>query len=106
MVPPSDLTPRASSRSIHSPDSLVSRPTTKRRLDAEAIDRTSAAPSRATVSWSSGYSPAVPRTPSVPKSRDMNLLFDNDVDDGWVEGRDAEVLGRINLDSKIVVARS
>ena len=57
---PSECTPRASSRSIHSPDSRVSRPIDepqRRRLRlavarraGERIARTSAAPSRATVS--------------------------------------------------------
>ena len=56
--------------SIQSPDSRVSRPTSTRgdcRLRGSA--RTSAAPSRRTVGGSSGYLPAVPRTPSVPNSR-------------------------------------
>jgi hypothetical protein len=55
-VAPSEPAPRASSSSIHVPDSRVSRPTTKRsgrspsacRIDGR-IARTSAAPSRATV---------------------------------------------------------
>ena len=68
--------PRASSRSIHSPDSRVSRPATKRTGTAGLScrrARTSAAPSRRTVGGSSGYSPALPRTPSVPNSRANSL---------------------------------
>src|SRR5688572_24956475 len=106
--PPAEPIPRASSRSIHSPDSRVSRPTMNRTSPAgrwwERV-RTSAAPSRATVSCSSGYSPALPRTPSVPKSLDMGLL-DRDLDDGGLGGADAEALRGIELDLKIVLARS
>jgi len=52
---PSACTPRASSRSIQSPDSRVSRPMMKRSARpavaaSPRIARTSAAPSRATVS--------------------------------------------------------
>jgi hypothetical protein len=68
-VAPADPAPLASSRSIHSPDSRVSRPTIIwSGASATRIARTSAAPRRATVCRSSGYSPARPRTPSVPKS--------------------------------------
>ena len=70
--------PRASSRSIHSPDSRVSRPATKRTGTAGLScrrARTSAAPSRRTVGGSSGYSPALPRTPSVPNSRATTCPF-------------------------------
>src|SRR4029079_342552 len=67
---PSPTAPAASSASIQSPDSRVSRPTRKRG-DAVSFGsaRTSAAPSRRTVDGSSGYWPATPRTPSVPNSR-------------------------------------
>ena len=68
-VAPADAAPRASSRSIHSPDSRVSRPTTIDGGCAARASRTIAAPSRATVGGSSGQTPATPRTPSVPKSR-------------------------------------
>src|SRR5262245_6962373 len=92
---PSPDAPWASSASIQSPHSRVSRPIrswTRRSAacpaeasakadpaeasakadPAEALakaERTSAAPRRRTVGGSSGYSPAWPRTPSVPNSR-------------------------------------
>src|SRR5207342_2898751 len=69
---PSPQAPCASSASIQPPDSRVSRPT---RNCGDSVPcgsaRTSAAPSRLTVAESSGGSPALPRTPSVPN----NLLF-------------------------------
>src|SRR5581483_11911066 len=40
-----------------------------------ASARTSAAPSRRTVGGSSGYCPATPRTPSVPKSFGIGSLL-------------------------------
>src|SRR5688572_12656207 len=78
--------PYASSRSIQDPDSRVSRPA--KNLTAEALSpgrpwrpssrcrnaRTSAPPMRRTVGTSSGYSPALPRTPSVPNNRAIVLL--------------------------------
>ena len=91
-VAPSLVSPRASSSSIHVPDSRVSRPMTNRRddagdddprgdnallsavaLGAEAervsiIALTIAAPTRDTVGRSSGAVPALPRMPSVPNS--------------------------------------
>ena len=70
------LMPNASSRSIHAPDSRVSRPDKKRgrpsplaRAESRASARASAAPSRRTVGGSRGYVPALPRTPSVPNRR-------------------------------------
>ena len=55
---PAECTPRASSRSIQSPDSRVSRPTrnfnARAGASGPAMARTRAAPSLATVSWSSG----------------------------------------------------
>src|SRR5206468_9858418 len=73
--------PCASSASIHVPDSRVSRPIRicKRvavpgRTAPPLSARTSAAPRRRTVGGSSGYAPAVPRTPSVPNRR--GTLFD------------------------------
>ena len=62
--------PNASSRSIQAPDSRVSRPERKRAGDARP--RASAPPRRRMVGRSSGYSPAFPRTPSVPKRRDID----------------------------------
>src|SRR5918993_4417424 len=70
--------------------------------------RTSAAPSRATVGGSSGCSPALPRTPSVPNNFDIASawLLDRDLDDGGCGRADAEVLRRVELDSQIVRAGS
>src|SRR5437764_2762679 len=109
MAAPSACTPRPSSRSIHSPDSRVSRPMMNRRGPERSSDearsaRTSAAPSRAIVSWSRGYSPALPRTPSVPKSR--CILLDCDQNDGRIDGDDTEACCRIHLNPKIVPAGS
>src|SRR5688500_14279739 len=109
-LPPSLIMPAASSRSIHSPDSRMSRPARKRtRLVAwpeaasppgrfapyGASARVSAAPSRRIVGMSSGYWPALPRTPSVPNSRPITLLFNRDphvrrldFDDAHTGGRD------------------
>src|SRR5918996_3402359 len=78
-VPPSLVMPAASSRSIQAPDSRVSRPARKRTLpEPDRSARVSAAPSRRIVGMSRGYWPALPRTPSVPNSRAMVLLFDAD----------------------------
>src|SRR3954464_723964 len=69
---PSPVAPYASSASIHSPDSRVSRPTNTRGEPVRCGNaRTSAAPSRRIVWRSSGYRPAVPRTPSVPNRRGL-----------------------------------
>ncbi len=66
---PSPHNPRARARSIQSPDSRVSRPTSTRIVcPADSRPRTSAAPTRATVSSLSGASPALPRMPSVPNN--------------------------------------
>src|SRR5919204_25081 len=79
-VAPSPDAPCASSASSHAPDSRVSRPIsirTGRSPPCPALakaERTSAAPRRRAVGGSSGYRPAVPRTPSVPKSRGTSWL--------------------------------
>ena len=74
-VPPSLAIPAASSRSIHSPDSRVSRPARKRTPgEPWPRARASAAPSRRMVGTSRGYWPALPRTPSVPNNRPIALL--------------------------------
>ena len=66
---PAAAAPMARSRSIGSPDSRVSRPTSRRispPVGGSAF--TSAMPRRRTVRVSSGGAPARPRTPSVPNS--------------------------------------
>src|SRR5258706_7987542 len=114
---PAECTRRASSRSIHSPDSLVSRPTTNRRGRPERADppmaRTSAPPRRATVSRSRGYSPAFPRTPSVPNSRwaishepEPVGLLDRHVNDGGNNGAYAKGRRRCHLGAEIVYAKT
>src|SRR2546426_11633231 len=76
-VAPWLCTPWASSRSIHVPDSRVSRPARNRTVMSPCRSvRTSAAPNRRTVTASSGQCPAFPRTPSVPNSRPIVLLSD------------------------------
>jgi hypothetical protein len=67
--PPAALMPRPSSRSIHGPDSRVSRPRMNRAREPAGRARTSAAPRRAIVGGSSGRCPAAPRIPSVPNRR-------------------------------------
>ena len=66
-VAPLLVNPRASSSSIHVPDSRVSRPMTNLGVEP-GMAWTNAAPTRATVSLSSGALPALPRIPSVPNN--------------------------------------
>ena len=73
--PPAVRTPRARARSIHGPDSRVSRP--MRILEPSPLrsrSSTRAVPSRAMVGGSSGNVPATARTPSVPKSFFLALI--------------------------------
>src|SRR5688572_10486267 len=74
-VPPWLRIPYASSRSIQPPDSRVSRPA-KNLTGASPWRnaRTRAPPILRTVGTSSGKSPALPRTPSVPNNRAIILL--------------------------------
>src|SRR5690606_15619127 len=79
---PSDEAPVASASSSHSPDSRVSRPTMSRAGRSAWLScpaRTMAAPSRVTVSRSSGHWPATPRTPSVPNSLCVTSSLCSDV---------------------------
>src|SRR5688572_12679838 len=79
-VPPWLLTPNASSRSIQPPDSRVSRPARNRTGSSPCRSaRARAPPIRRTVAGSSGYSPALPRTPSVPNNRAITLLTSEEV---------------------------
>src|SRR5687768_18534467 len=83
--------PYASSRSIHAPDSRVSRP--ERNFTGASPcrrARTSAAPMRRTVGASRGNSPALPRTPSVPNRRAIVLLTNPDSDFHRIDTPDAD----------------
>src|SRR5687768_646716 len=114
-VPPWLAMPNASSRSIHDPDSRVSRPARKRTaagpvapVPVTAADsaRVSAAPMRRIVGMSSGYSPAVPRTPSVPNNRPMDLLGNADPHVRWLDAHDADPRRRDDADWQLIRARA
>src|SRR5882672_2916854 len=94
--PPWLLMPKASSRSIHAPDSRVSRPERNRVGWPCPSARASAPPRRRTVGGSSGYAPALPRTPSVPNSRATHHhpLSDSHFDFGGFQAHHADARGR------------
>src|SRR5437762_8449000 len=108
-VAPSPDAPCASSASIQTPDSRVSRPTSSRGASApDGSARTKAAPSRRTVGGSSGWRPAIPRTPSVPKRRGIvESVFatgDSYLDDRRLDVRDTGVARRLGANRQRVVA--
>src|SRR4051812_26278825 len=67
---PTAPAPEKKASEIHGPDSLVSRPITTRGLrpSCSAILVASECPILVIVARSKGYSPATPRTPSVPNN--------------------------------------
>src|SRR5215813_2681646 len=91
------------------PDSRVSRPISSRGDSVPCGSaRTSAAPSRQTVGGSKGWTPATPRTPSVPNNRGtLASLFatrNPHVNHGRLDVRDAGVARRIRVDGQLVLA--
>src|SRR5262249_33873741 len=109
MSAPSPAAPYASSASIQSPDSRVSRPTSRCGVAlARGSARTSAAPSRRTVARSSGYSPATPRTPSVPKSLGIVLFATGDPDlyGRRLDVRDARVAPGVGFHGQLILTRA
>src|SRR5262245_61062229 len=69
-------------------------------------ERTSAAPSRRTVGGSSGYCPALPRTPSVPNNRGAASIFatgDAHLYGRWLDARHSQVGCRSGADVERIV---
>ena len=115
---PAECTPRASSRSIHSPDSRVSRPTTNRSGRPVAVEPPHRAHQRAAEArdglvveriFSRLSANAVSAKQSMGHLNELEIrrdlrLLDRHVDDGGIDGADAEGLRRVHLDAKIVSA--
>ena len=115
--PPAECTPRASSRSIHSPDSRVSRPTRNRSRagpvgrrhrtderraeprDGLVVERVVAglAANAVSAEQSMGHE-------SIREWPRVAVSLDGYVDHGWIDGADPEALGLVDLDAEIVPA--
>ena len=106
---PSLAAPWASSASIQSPDSRVSRPMSSLGgLTRRGNTRTSAPPRRRTVDRSSGATPATPRTPSVPNKRgtvkSVSGTGDTHLDSVGYDAGNRGVGRRINVDGEEILA--